>query len=207
MNRVALIGGGSLGVQLAHQLQLAGIQVSGFYDDVLPVGSLANGHAVLGKLADLLVGNGPHTHVLMAIGYHHMAARQLIHEQVVAAGIPFHTHIHSSAIVDPSASIAAGTVIFPGCVIDRNVRVEVNVLLNNGCIISHDSVVGGHSFLAPGVVVSGNVTIGERNFVGSGTIIRDGLRTAAGCRFGVGSVVVKDPMREGTYFGNPARLQ
>ncbi len=194
-------------MQLAHQLKLAGVHVSGFYDDVLAAGSGPDGYPVLGKVADLLSGSGPFTHALMAIGYEHMSTRQRLYEQVVAAGIPFHTVVHPSAIVDPSAYIDAGAVVYPGCIIDRHARLEVNALLNNGCIISHDSVIGGHSFIAPGVVVSGNVTVGERNFVGSGTVFRDGIRTAADCRFGVGSVVVKDATSEGTYFGNPAQLR
>lgn len=207
MIQVALIGAGSLGVQLAHQLALAGIHISGFYDDVLSRGTDVNGHRVLGGTPELLAGNGPFTHALMAIGYAHMAVRQQLFEQVAQAGIPFHTLVHPSAIVDPSATIGQGAVVFPGCIIDRSVNVQANALLNNGCIISHDSIVGAHSFLAPGVVVSGNVTIGTATFVGSGTVFRDGVRTGTGCRFGAGSVVVKDALLPGTYFGNPAAPQ
>jgi len=208
MTRVALIGAGALGVQLAHQLRLANIQVVGFYDDLLPVDKLVHDDLkVLGPLSEITSGSMLFSHVLLAIGYKHMDARKRLFESMSAAGIPFHTLVHRTAIIDPTASLATGVVIYPGCIVDRGVRLEANVLLNNGCIISHDTKIGEHSFLAPGVVVSGNVSIGDRNLVGSGTVFRDGMRSTSRCRFGTGSVVVKDALVEGTYFGNPARLQ
>lgn len=208
MRTVALVGAGSLGVQLAHQLRLSGMAVAGFYDDVQPTGTaIEDLGKVLGSIPTTPAADGHGvTHLLMAIGYNHMERRLGLFHDLKRAGFRFHTLVHSTAWVDPSATLAEGVVLYPGCIVDRKVHVEANVLLNNGCIVSHDSVVGEGSFLAPGVVVSGNCRIGSRNFMGTGTLLRDGIRTASDCRFGMGSIVVDDIDQAGLYVGNPAQL-
>lgn len=207
MKRVALIGAGSLGVQLAHQLRLAQVPVAGFFDDVQPAGtSIADFGQVLGPIPKELPADIEGvSHLVMAIGYNHLQRRQQLFRELKNAGFRFNTLVHSSAWVDPSATLDEGVVLYPGCIVDRNVHVEANVLLNNGCIISHDSIVGEGSFLAPGVVVSGNCHVGERNFMGTGTMMRDGITTTSDCRFGVASVVVADVLEPGSYFGNPSQ--
>ncbi len=205
MIRVALIGAGSLGVQLAHQLRLAGTAVAGFYDDVRPTGTVIEDlGTVLGPIpTEPPAGEHPTPHLLMAIGYNHLERRSQVFQDLTRAGFKFHTLVHSTAWVDPTATLEEGVVLYPGCIIDRHVRIGANVLLNNGCIISHDSAIGEGSFLAPGVVISGNCRIGSRSFMGTGTVVRDGVSTANDCRFGIGSVVLADAHQPGLYFGHP----
>lgn len=203
-----MIGAGSLGVQLAHQLRLAGVAVAGFYDDVQPAGrSIEDFGKVLGPIpAAPLADQRDVTHLVMAIGYDHLERRLGLFHDLRGAGFHFHTLVHSTVWVDPSATISEGAVLYPGCIVDRNVTVGANVLLNNGCIVSHDSIIGEGSFLAPGVVVAGNCRIGSRNFLGTGTLVRDGTTTTSDCRFGMGSVVVRDAQQAGLYVGNPSQF-
>lgn len=207
MNRVILVGAGSLGVQLAHQVRLAGGEVVGFFDDVHPVGSIIGGFGpVLGPIpAKGEKKTSDHCQLVMAIGYDHLHRRLQLFSHLKDSGFHFLTLVHATAWVDPTAILEEGVVLYPGCIVDRNVHIGANVLLNNGCIVSHDSSVGEGSFLAPGVVISGNCRIGRRNFLGTGTLVRDGVSTVADCRFGMGSLVVSDAIEAGSYTGHPSK--
>lgn len=206
MKEVALIGGGALARQFIHHLRIAQTMVHGVYDDTMALGTeVAPGVQVLGNLAAFFSAPPVGTEVMVAIGYRHMRFRRELALRLRAAGVPLHTFIHTSAVVDPTATIGAGSVIYPGSIIDAEVRIGDNVLVNIGCTIAHDSLVGSHSFLAPGVVLSGDCRVGECNFLGTGTLLRDGMYTAEGVVTGIGSVVVTELSGPGTFVGNPAK--
>ena len=58
----------------------------------------------------------------------------------------------------------------------------------------------------PGSVIAGGCKIGSGTFVGTNATINPYINVTAGCVIGSGSVVVKDCLVEGVYFGNPAKL-
>jgi UDP-3-O-[3-hydroxymyristoyl] glucosamine N-acyltransferase len=56
-------------------------------------------------------------------------------------------------LINSSAKIKQGSVIYPGCIIDKNVTIGRNVLLNLGVTVAHDTSIGDNSFLAPRVAI------------------------------------------------------
>lgn len=205
-SRIALIGAGALGRQMAQHLRQQGRSVVGFFDDICPVGTIAAG-PVLGPIeaAAAEYAAGRFDELLLGIGYKHMARRQQLFEELQAAGIPFGQFIHPSAYVDPSAVLGPGVFVSPGCVLDLNVVLEANVLLYTGCVVAHDTRIGAHSLLAPSVRLAGQVKVGERCFLGIGTAVIDSLELGADVRTGGGSVVTRSLPEPGTYVGVPAR--
>ena len=74
--------------------------------------------------------------------------------------------IHSSAIIEHTATIKDGCQIMAGAIIGSNVKVFENCIINSGPIISHDSVIGKSSHITPGATIAGHVKIGERVTIG-----------------------------------------
>lgn len=210
MKQLAIIGAGELGLQILNlALSNPGLNVVGFFDDTIEAGTtIMYDYKVIGATENIqpFFNSGIFNCLIMAIGYNHMFARKVLYTKYYPL-IPFETIIHKSCIIDSSAKIGKGTVLYPGTIIDKDVVIEDNVLLNLNVTIAHNSIVGSHCFIAPGVTLSGFVEMDECNFVGTGTIFKDNLKICSYNVFGVGSVVVKDVMSRGTYYGNPAKKQ
>lgn len=208
MKRLAIIGAGDLGVQLAHLAAATGLyRPTGFFDDTRTPGDVVAGTTVLGgveAIGDSYVQNHFDC-VVVAIGYKHLRVRQAIYRRF-AGVIPFVTLVHPSAIVDPTCSLGEGAVIYAGCVLDMGARIGCNTLLNVGCIVAHHSEVGHGCFLSPGVNIAGFVTVGPSCVLGIGTVVIDNIRLAGGTRTGAGAVVTRSIEEPGLYLGIPARF-
>ena len=205
--RVAVLGAGALGQQIAQHLrQNEGYEVVGFLDDTLPVGHHCAEGPVIGAVATAVsqYQQAAFDGLVMGIGYRHLAVRQWLFEQL-SQQVPFISFVHPTAMVDPSAQIASGCFISAGCVLDLNVQIGPNTFLYPGCILAHDAQVLGHSFFAPGVRLAGHVEVGPQCFLGIGTIVIDSLQIGADVQTGGGTVVVQSLPEPGTYVGVPAR--
>ncbi len=208
MRRLAIIGAGELGHQILNlSLKNPDLKVIGFFDDTIEVGTtLMYGYKVLGTTNDVLslFKTDSFDCLVIAIGYNHMDVRKNLYE-LYSQDIPFETLIHNSCIIDASAKIGNGVILYPGCIIDKNVVLGNNVLLNLKVVIAHDTIIGSHSYIAPSVTLSGFVDVGECNFIGTGSIVKDNLKICSHNIFGVGSVVVKNMTHSDVYYGNPAK--
>jgi sugar O-acyltransferase (sialic acid O-acetyltransferase NeuD family) len=208
LKRLAIIGAGDLGLQLANLAHSTGdYSLSGFFDDTRTRDDVIAGAPVLGRLADIgpMFARDCFDCLVVAIGYKHLALRHEIHAEH-AGSIPFATLIHPSAIVDPSCHIGEGAVIYPGCVLDMDAVIGANTLLNAGCVIAHHSQIGSSCFLSPTVGIAGFVVVEPGCVLGIGTVVIDNLRIASGCRTGAGAVVTCDLEKRGLYLGVPARF-
>lgn len=61
--------------------------------------------------------------------------------------------IHSSAVIDPSASLAANIYIGPNVVIDENVKLDSGCHIEANCFIGARSSIGKNGYLAPNVSI------------------------------------------------------
>lgn len=206
--KLAVIGSGDLGQQIAHlAVNYCQYELIGFYDDFKEKGTKINDSVCLGKIDDLLehFKENRFDEIVIAVGYKHLEFKKKLYEQL-ADKVPFATIIHPSVIKDQTAQIGKGTVIYAGCIIDQYAKVGENVLLNLGCCVSHDTIVGAHSFLSPKVCLAGFVRIGEMNMIGINTTIIDNITTIGQVHTGGGTVVVKNITKSGLFVGNPARF-
>lgn len=209
MKRLAIVGAGDLGLQLAHLAAATGTcRLVGFFDDTRPLHTEIGGVPVLGGIDDVVSAHdaGDFDALLIGIGYRHLAFRHQLYERF-AGRIPFATVMHPSAIVDPDCQIGPGSVIYPGCVLDMGVTIGANVLLNVGCVIAHDSRVGDSCFFSPAVKLAGFVRVEASSTLGIGTIVIDNVIITSGVRTGAGAVVIDSITQPGLYLGVPARFK
>lgn len=207
MKRLAIIGAGDLGQQIAFHASSDGqCACVGFLDDFIPVGVEVDGMRIIGKLDDalLLHRQGVFDCLIIGIGYRHMEFRKTLFNKL-STDIPFHTLIHSTAIVAKNASVGAGSVVFPGCIIDLKTNVGRNVMMYNGCNISHDVKLDDHVMLSPGVQLAGFSKVGSASRLGIGTIVIDNISLCEGTITGAGAVVVRSTLEPGLYLGCPAK--
>lgn len=205
MKRIAIIGAGDLGQQIAYYAVLNGCHIVGFFDDYETKKEIA-GFSVLGKLSSIEQMHDSFDELIMGIGYKYFSERKSIFESLNKR-YKFATIIDKSALIDPSAVIEEGSVIFPGVLLDKGVRICRNVLLNVSVTIAHDTVIGSHSFLSPRVVVAGFSQIGECSFIGINSTIIDNIKITKHVQLGGGTVVINNLDISGLYVGVPAILK
>ncbi|MEZ4722073.1 MAG: hypothetical protein R2813_09390 [Flavobacteriales bacterium] len=132
--RIAIIGSGDLGRQLGHFLsERDQVEVVGYFDDYATRGSVKHNHVIIGGINEArdLYAKDQFDSLIMGIGYKHLKVRDQIFNDL-SQDIPFETYIHKSCIVDETAVIENGAILYPGCIIDQRVRVGANTLLNLG---------------------------------------------------------------------------
>jgi sugar O-acyltransferase (sialic acid O-acetyltransferase NeuD family) len=202
--RLAIIGSGDLGQQIAHHAKFNNFEIIGYFDDFNDTSKDA--HPILGKVHDIhkIYSNGSFDFLFIGIGYKHMQARTDLFGQFYNT-IPFANIIHKSAIIDTSVTLGEGNIIYPGVTIDSNSKLENNILINIGSTIAHDTTIKSHSFLSPRVALAGFITINEQCIIGINATIIDNIDIISGTQIGGGSVVIKNISEKGVYVGNPIR--
>ena len=205
MNRkIAYIGFGALGKQIALLLQQSTadhLEEAIFDDhsaDEKNPGAYAFSEYMDKKYEDY--------EFYLCLGYMHLPFKNEIAENLKSGNRKLSSFIHSSSIINPSAAIGAGSIIYAGCNVDQFARLEEGVFLNNSVTVSHNSIIGKHSFLAPGVIISGNVNIGAQCFIGAGTVVGNGITIGDNSVIGIGSVITRDVPPGSSVIGNPMRI-
>ncbi|MGI6478984.1 MAG: hypothetical protein ACOX0M_06035 [Salinivirgaceae bacterium] len=207
MKRVAFIGSGEMARHVGHYMvEDNQFEVVGYYDDFTPVGTIVNNYPILGKLDDVEMQykQGVFDELSIAVGYTRMQYRKDAFERFKNK-IPFATFIHSSCIIDSTAKIGEGVLIFPKSVILIDSIIEDNVFIQINSCIADVSVVRKHSLISVAVSIAGRADVGECCFIGVGSTISSDVKICNNVFTGAGTVVVKDITEPGTYVGMPAR--
>ncbi|MFT6501839.1 MAG: sugar O-acyltransferase (sialic acid O-acetyltransferase NeuD family) [Crocinitomicaceae bacterium] len=205
MSRIAIIGAGDFGKQVLEIITSEGKDsVVGFFDDFI-TDSLAHNSPILGttdevhsKFEDELFDA-----IIIAIGYNHLGPKKALFEKL--STIPFANAIHPSSVIEPSAIIGDGAVIYANSYIGHRCNFGFGVVINVGCNIPHDNSIDNCSFLSVGVQMGGNTSVGQCSFIGVGATIIDGLNLAGNITIGAGAVVINDINQPGKYIGVPAK--
>ncbi|WP_444985220.1 UDP-3-O-(3-hydroxymyristoyl)glucosamine N-acyltransferase [Halomonas mongoliensis] len=79
--------------------------------------------------------------------------------------------VHSSAVVDPSASLGARVEVGPCAVIEAGVTLGDDVIIGPGSVVGADSVIGAGSRLHANATVCHGVVVGARAILHSGCVI------------------------------------
>lgn len=196
MRAVILAAGGHARVVYDAALS-AGVDVLGFVDAALPVGTVVlAGGLVLGTEDWLLTVDGPRM-LYNGLGANpDITRRRALFDHWVGQGAVFPPLVHPSAVVGRECQVGDGAQVMAGVVLQARVRLGANAVVNTRAAVDHDATIGAHAFVAPGVVICGGVTVGEGAFLGAGVVIGPGVSVGAGAIIGAGTVVRK-PVPDG----------
>lgn len=113
--------------------------------------------------------------------------------------------IHPSSFISPSAKIGQDVIISHQCIISSNVQISSHSHLNYQTCVGHETKLGKYFTSAPGVRLSGKCSIGENVYFGTNACTVQGVNIKDNIRVGIGSVVVNDLKKSGTYMFNPSK--
>lgn len=200
---IAFIGYGEMGEQVYELLkQKYATLTPVYFDDELYKSKIKNAH----PFKDYLKDDFKKYSFIICLGYKHAVLKDKIFKQLCKQDRKILSYIHASCFVSRSASVGAGTVVYPMCNIDKEVKIGSSVLLNNSVVISHNSIIGNSCYLSPGVALSGNVTIGDNTFLGTGTVVANGIKVGKNVVVGIGTVVTKNIPDNSYVIGNPMKF-
>ncbi|MGB1448998.1 MAG: acetyltransferase [Flavobacteriaceae bacterium] len=172
-------------------------------ENVFFIDDLNNNNKHLGlnivKSSDI---NFEKSEIILAIG------NSIVREKIVNSLPPktmYGTLIHPSSYVSPSAKIGKDVIISHQCVVSSNVQISSHSHLNYQTCIGHESKLGKYFTSAPGVRISGNCYVGENVYFGTNSCTVQGINVKDNIKVGIGSVVVNNLKKSGTYMFNPSR--
>lgn len=141
--------------------------------------------------------------ICVAIGNNAIRERFQTELELRRASLP--TLIHPTAVIGEQVNVEDGTVVMARVVINCCTKIGKGCIINTGSTIDHDNVIGDFTHISPGVHLAGTVKVGRGTWLGIGSIVSNNVSIISGCKFGAGSVVVKDICEQGTYAGVPVR--
>jgi sugar O-acyltransferase (sialic acid O-acetyltransferase NeuD family) len=187
---VAGAGGHGIVIAEAAQLQGAWSCITLFDDDVERPRDLL-GFAFGGAMPALQARlRHAEAGIALAVGIGLNDLRMRMVEDCLALGSKLATVIHPSAIVSPSASVGAGTVVLAGAIIGSRAKVGRGCIVNTAAVVEHDCVVADGVHLAPRAVLGGGVTVGQQAWIGTGASVAPGVSIVVGARINAGAAVI-----------------
>ncbi len=204
--RVAFLGSGEMARHIAHYMvEDNQFDVVGCYDDFAEKGTMAFGYPILGRLNEVEQDyrNGVFDEIINAIGYTRFKYRKELYDRFVDK-VPFATFIHSTCLVDSTAKIGKGVVIFPFCIVYLDAVIEDDVFIQIRSYVT-DSKVKKHTLLSGTVSIAGRSEIGECCFLGISTTVSNDVKVCDFVTTGASTAVVRDITESGLYVGAPAR--
>lgn len=189
--RIAVFGAGGHGKVVIDAIERnAGLVVACVVDDRRLPGATVLGHAVIGGREALRARRDTIDGVIVAIGDNR--TRMEVAHWLAAEHFVLLSVLHPSAVVAPSAAIAAGVLVMPGAAVNAEARVGANAIINTAAVIEHDCEVGEGAHVAPGAVLCGGASVGTCTLVGAGAVLLPGVKVGASLLVKAGAVVARN---------------
>jgi sugar O-acyltransferase (sialic acid O-acetyltransferase NeuD family) len=201
MTSLYILGAGGHGAVVAEVASACGLPIAGFCDDdPARAGTRVLDWPVLGGCECVPAG----ATVVLAVGHNGVRAHLLALARAQGWDLP--VLVHPSAVISPSASLAAGTVVMPLVVVNARTQIGPGVILNTACSVDHDCHLAEAVHIAPGGRLAGSIEVGARTLIGVGASVRPGIVIGADCLVGAGAAVIREVPDGVQVVGNPARI-
>jgi sugar O-acyltransferase (sialic acid O-acetyltransferase NeuD family) len=114
------------------------------------------------------------------------------------------TLIHPTAVLAPSVSVGAGSVIHALTVATGDAQIGGHVAVMPTAVITHDDVIDHFVTIAAGVLLAGGVHVEVGAYLGSGSRVREQRTIGAWSLVGMGAIVTRDVPPGEVWTGSPA---
>lgn len=142
--------------------------------------------------------------LLLAIGI--PRTRRRVAEALESRGAVFLTLIHPTAIVAPSATIGASSILCPHAIVSDSAQLGRHVLLNYYSSLGHDASAGNFAVLSPYAAIGGDAHVEEDVFMGMHASVGPGKRVGARSKVSANSCALADAPADSIVFGVPAKI-
>lgn len=202
--RIAIVGYGALGKQIAHMLSVSYPNHEfHIFDDIAHQSKSAH---YTYPFSECLDEKYSEHEFYIGLGYKHLNKKLSIIESLLKLGRQVPSMIHASSYRDLSSKVSQGAVVYPMCNLDQGSLIGKGSIINNSVVISHDCEIGDGCYLSPGCVLAGQVKIGSCVFLGAGVLVANGVTIGSNAVVGIGTVVTSDVPSGASVIGNPMRL-
>jgi UDP-3-O-[3-hydroxymyristoyl] glucosamine N-acyltransferase len=136
------------------------------------------------------------------LGFWNIFYRQEFLAQDVITQYQWPTYVHPQAYVDDVNMLKPGTVVYPMCQVGYGVSIGEFGLIGPMCQLGHGCVLGPNVVISPSTVIGGSTVVGDHVMFGQHSSIRNKINIASNSKFTMNSVVTKDIVEPGNYYGN-----
>jgi sugar O-acyltransferase (sialic acid O-acetyltransferase NeuD family) len=192
---IVIYGAGGHGKAVLELIRAEGtFEPLGFVDDGLPPGGVVMGAPVLGgeNILAVLRERGLVQAANAVGGIGDIGSRVAVFERLSRSGLHCPRLVHPTAVIEPSARLAAGVQVFPHAYVGSESEVGFGAIVNTSAVVSHDCRIGACANVSPGALLAGGVELGERVLVGMGATLNLLVHVGAGARIGNSAVVKQD---------------
>ncbi len=199
-----IIGAGGHAKVVIQTARAAGYEpIAVFDDDERLHETQVCGVPVVGKIAEM-IERLKNSDLACVIAIGNNETRKMIAEKYDQNWVSI---IHPSAIVDATAQIGAGTVVFAQAVIQADATIGRHVIVNTSASIDHDCHLADFVHIAPGCHLSGGVHIGEGTLLGVGACAKPLAKVGRWSVIGAGAAIIRNIPDHVTAVGVPARFR
>jgi sugar O-acyltransferase (sialic acid O-acetyltransferase NeuD family) len=202
-----IVGAGGLAREAAEAARASGEHhVVGFLDDNPALwGAPIGGAQVLGGLDR--VAHYPRARLLL--GTRHGRSRAELRHRLEQMGVLHERYtsvVHPRAVLPPSCSVGAGSVLLAGAVLTADVTVGRHVAVMPNAVLAHDVVVEDYVTACASVTLGGSVRVRAGAYLGQNCAVREGLTVGAWSMLGMGAAAIHDIGDSELWAGVPAEL-
>ncbi len=198
---LVIIGTGKHSVVVYHLAKTLGKNIKGFVGPKSDILIVKNAYLGTEKVLTELCKNANYEFII-ARGDNYY--RKYISERYE---LNYTNLIAKTAFVSKNVGIGVGNMILHKAVINNDAVIGNHCIINSGTIVEHDNKIGDYVHLSPGVTLGGTVEIGELSHLGINSCVRNNLKISEEVTIGMGSVVVKQIVSGGVYYGNPCEYK
>jgi len=141
-------------------------------------------------------------HAQCIIGFQNIDYRKKLLATIDLEQYSWPSYVHPTAVVIDQQSISAGVVISPLSVIGH--KVQLGEFCNIGILakVGHGSNIGLNTVISPGTNIGGSTLIGQNVFFGQQCSIRTKIVIGSNICFAINSLITKNIVDPGMYYGN-----
>ena len=204
MKRLAILGAGGHGKNVADAALLGEWSSVVFFDDKLNKKDLVVNQAIEGNAQDLLSNVDKFDGIHIAIGRNEIRRKKFIDIQKVGGNIV--SIVHPSASISKTAIFNTGSAILANVVLNSDTKIGKGVIISHSSNIDHDGTVGDFVLISPGCSLAGTIKLGNYCSIGTGSSFINNIEVGSGAIIGAGSVVVSNIPGNTVSFGVPCKV-
>ncbi len=112
-----------------------------------------------------------------------------------------------NVVVHRGAIIEEGVILRDGAIVQSGSTIKAHTMIGDNVFVGHDSTIYEYSHLVAGTNVGRDCHIGPYTMVANGTTVMNGVTIGQNVLIGAKSLVNKDCIESGVYFGIPAKFK